>query len=84
MDFVGVASWFILFCFNMLVPMVTARRLGVSSTVRSGQTLWVAVPVIVFVYIREGRQFSWIFSSQRLPHRCAIFPDDSLSIYIYI
>ena len=52
LDFVGFASWFMLTLFVfILVPMVSACRSGVSSTVRSGKILWVAVPGNVLIYL---------------------------------
>ena len=52
LDFVGFTSWFMLTLFvSILVPMVSACRSGVSSTVRSGKILWVAVPGNVFIYL---------------------------------
>ena len=52
LDFVGFTSWFMLTLFvSILVPMVSACRSGVSSTVRSGKILWVAVHGNVFIYL---------------------------------
>ena len=52
LDFVGFASWLMLILFvSILVPMVSACRSGVSSTVRSSKIFWVAVPGNVYIYI---------------------------------
>ena len=56
LDFVGIANWLMLILFvSILVPMVSACRSGVSSTVRSSKIFWVAVPGNVYIFLKAVR-----------------------------